>query len=111
MIRLLAVAGAPYPFIAERYNVTPQAVGSVVREKTWRHSESDQGAMQQYWANMFSQQQAAKQRKSVRLIPSLARARDVIAQAVFLRSGHTLRSQNACKVRWAKHKAALVAHT
>jgi hypothetical protein len=53
LIRLFATAGASYPFIAKRYGVTPQAVGGVVRGKTWRESEDELRVMEAYVAAMY----------------------------------------------------------
>ena len=50
MIRLLAVAGASYPFTAKRYGVTPNAIGSVVRGKTWKETPDQQ----QFLAAMYA---------------------------------------------------------
>ncbi len=52
MIRLLAVAGASYPFTAKRYGVTPNAIGSVVRGKTWKETPDQQQFVTAMYASL-----------------------------------------------------------
>jgi hypothetical protein len=39
--------------LAKRYDVTKPTVGAGVRKESWRESESDRCAMEQFWTAMF----------------------------------------------------------
>src|ERR1700730_8659873 len=54
-VQLFSAAGAYRRSVANRYGVTRQAIGFILAGRTWRESESERCAIQEFWSGMFSE--------------------------------------------------------